>query len=95
MDTLTQLPNRDLWRGFNPDRQAKSNIDMTPSAAKPIAPSVDTCMWCGAAADKVPEGSMKAHVEKQHWGAAHVKEAAHDAAMEFLTGPAPADAGRE
>lgn len=89
-DTLIQLPSKDLWRGFNPDRPARSNVDMTPAkeptAAETMAKSDGSeCLWCGMKFDGAEASSLlKAHVESLHFIATNMKTVAR----EFLTGAA-------
>lgn len=73
---LIQLPNKDLWRGYNPD-DASANIDVEvvpETAQNPVNRAmaailrkaqngVLTCIWCGLQGD---ERYMRQHVKESH-----------------------------
>lgn len=85
-DTLIQLPNKDLWRGANPDRAPKSNVDTSPQVAPSVGETMAAnkdakeCLWCGMKFDS--NDLLKSHVESLHIVATNMKAMA----KEFLTG---------
>ncbi len=66
---LVQLPSKDLWRGFDPARRKRDNMDTTPakitSTEEAQALAGSECLWCGMKFDTTD--LLKAHVESLHF----------------------------
>lgn len=75
MNELTQLPNKDLWRGYQDvppaslDTEVIAEEEQDPvnramaNILKSSKGGIPTCNWCG---QQGQEGWMRAHVKKQH-----------------------------
>lgn len=91
---LVQLPNKDLWRGFDPDfnpKAAKGNVEMNPSPDSTPKVEGKDCLWCGMKFDT--NELLKEHVEHLHFASMHFKEVAREflSANQVQRGPGGAE----
>jgi len=85
---LVQLPNKDLWRGFDPNweknRKPPENVvDVTATPSDKATVTGTECMWCAMKFDTTD--LLKDHVETLHFYTQNMKEATATKALEFLS----------
>ncbi len=71
-NVLVQLPNKDLWKGFDPDRKRSDNLELTPTPTDAAKVEGNECMWCAMKFEST--SLLKDHVEHLHFQQTHRKE---------------------
>ena len=75
-DVLVQLPSKDLWRGYDPNRKRTDNVTMTPTPEAKATVAGTECLWCGMKFDTTD--LLKDHVEHLHFVQQNFREVVKD-----------------